>query len=131
MKPEKGKLYYPIVDKHGNAAYFLDQDKIHIYAWDGTPVAFVEKSAVFTFAGAHLGFYEAGWLRDLTGKCVGMAEAGRGGPNPPKAKHHEAPAEKKEPPEKPKLEDLPDRAPLRPAWSETSPADFFKAKKKK
>jgi len=129
MKKEgKGKNFYPLFDKHGKAAFFLDQDKIHVYAWDGSPVAFVEKEAVFTFKGRHLGWYEDGWLRDLEGKCVGFDNPGTGGPNPPRVKPHLAPpAEKKEPPEKPAIEKMPERPPRRAAWSEKSDRDFFKA----
>jgi len=129
---KKERHYYPIFDKNGKAAYFLDKDKIHIYAWDGKPVAFVEKSCVFNFKKKHLGFYDEGWLRDLEGKCVGFAEPGRGGPNPPKARPPaEPPAEKKEPPDKPEIKKMPDRPPRRPIWSPLSDQEFFKAKKPK
>lgn len=129
MKKEKGKNYYPIYDKHGRSSYFLDLDKIHLYSWDGKPAAFVEKSAVFTFKGAHLGWYDEGWLRDPEGKCIGYAEPGKGGPNPPKMKPPESPpAEKQEPPEKPVIEKLPDRPPRKAAWSELTEAEFFKKK---
>ena len=131
MKPEKGKNFYPIFDKHGKAAYFLDQDKIHIYAWDGAPVAFVEKGAVFSFKAGHLGWYDEGWLRDREGKCVGFVESGKGGPNPPKEKpHHVPPAEKKEPPEKPSIEQLPEKPPRRAAWSALSDAELLQGTKK-
>ena len=126
--PDKKKLdYYPFHNKSGKANYYLDGDDIHIYSWEGDPVAFVERTAVFTFDKTHLGWYEGGWLRDKAGKCVGMIEpGGKTGPNPPKAKHREAPAEKKEAPDKPEIEDLPDRPARKPVWSDLGDKDFFK-----
>ena len=129
---KREKLYYPIFDRKGKAAYFLDKDKIHIYAWDGTPVAFVEKGTVFNFKKKHLGFYDEGWLRDQEGKCVGFAEPGRMGPLLPRTRAPaEPPAEKKDLPIKPELKDLPARAPRRPVWSLISDQEFFKGKKTK
>jgi len=131
MDPDKKdkKHYYPIFNKKGKAAYYLDQDKVHIYSWDGKPQAFVEKGAVWSFKQQHLGWYDEGWLRDLSGKCVGFSEAGKGGPNPPKTKPpSDPPADKKDQPEIPDIKDLPDRPPRRPVWSELSEEDFFAGK---
>ena len=124
------KHYHPIFDKKGKTSYYLDQDKVHIYSWEGEAVAFVEKGAVFSFKKKHLGWYDEGWLRDLDGKCIGCTEPGKGGPNPPRAKHPaEPPAEKKEPPEKPEITETPERPVRKPMWSEFSEADFFAGKK--
>ena len=106
MEEKKEKHYYPIFDRKGKASYFLDQDKIHIYSWEGRPVAMVDKGAVFTFKKKHLGWLDEGWLRDLSGKCVGFTEPGRGGPNPPKTRPPaDPPAEKQGPPETPEIEE--------------------------
>ena len=128
-KKDKKRDYYPFFNKKGRARYYLDGDKRHVYSWDGEPVAFVEKTAVFTFDQTHLGWYDDGWLRDVSGKCVGMVEpGGKTGPNPPKAKHPDPPADKKEPPEVPEIKDLPQRPPRKPVWSDQSDVKFFKGK---
>ena len=130
MPEKKDRDYYPLINKKGKANFFLDSDKIHIYSWEGEPVAFVEKGAVFTFDKKHLGFYEEGWLRDKNGKCVAMVEpAGPMGPNPPKTKHREPPGEKKEAPPLPEIKELPPKPLKKAAWSNLSDKDFFSGKK--
>lgn len=131
MDDKKTRLYYPVFNKNGKAAYFLDKDKIHIYDWDGKPAAFVEKGAIFNFKKKHLGWYDEGWLRDPDGKCVGFAEPGKGGPNPPKTKTADPPADKKEPPDIPEIKEIPARPPRIPIWSLLSDQEFFKGKKVK
>jgi len=128
-KKDKKRGYSPFFNQKGKARYFLDGDGRHIYSWDGEPVAFVEKTAVYLFDKTHLGWYEDGWLRDPDGKCVGMVEpGGKTGPNPPKAKHPDPPAEKKEPPEISEISETPKRPPRKPVWSALTDADFFKGK---
>lgn len=133
MEQKKDKKHYhPVFNKKGKASFFIDQDMIHIYSWDGEPVAFVEKGGVWTFKKDHLGWYEEGWFRDEDGKCVGFIEIalGRGGPNPPKTKHPaDQPADKKDMPDQPEIEETPDRPPRKALWSETSAAEFFSGKK--
>jgi len=130
-KKKKKLDYNPFFNKSGKANFFLDGDDIHVFDWDGKPVAFVEREAVFTFKGAHLGWYGDGWLRDKNGKCVGMIEpGGKTGPSPPKARRPDPPADKKEPPDKPEIKDHPGRPPRKPVWSEIGDKAFFAGKKK-
>jgi hypothetical protein len=130
METKKDKLHYhPIHDRKGNAAFYLDQDKIHIYSWAGEPVGFVEKGAIFTFKAKFLGWYDEGWIRDQDGKCVGFTEPGKGGPNPPAARHPDPPPDHQEPPEKPEIRETPGRPVRRPLWSSLSDSEFFAAKK--
>ncbi len=128
MKSDKDtKNFYPVYNQKGKASFFLDQDKIHVYGWDGTPVVFIEKGAVINYRGEHMGWYDEGWFRDTSGKCVGFSELGKGGPNPPKTKTpEEPPAEKQEPPEKPEIKDLPPRPPRKAVWSDIKDTEFFK-----
>jgi len=128
---DKGKNYYPIYNKKGKASYYVDHDKIHIYDWAGNPLCFVEKGAIFNFNALLLGWLDEGWVRDREGKCVGFVESGPGGPNPPRTKTPTSPpAEKKEPPEKPAVEPLTERAPRRPVWSALSDAELFSPRKR-
>ncbi len=130
MEPKKDKLHYhPIHDRKGKAAFYLDQDKIHIYSWAGEPMAFVEKGAIYTFKAKFLGWHDEGWIRDQDGKCVGFTEPGKGGPNPPAAKRSDPPPDHKEAPEKPEVPDTPPRPVRKPVWSNLSDVEFFAAKK--
>ncbi len=128
MKPDKdSRLFYPIFNHKGKASFFLDQDKIHVYAWDGAPVAFIEKGAVISFAGEHTGWHDEGWFRDKDGKCVAFSEPGTGGPNLPKTKTpDEPPGEKQDPPEKPEIKELPSRPPRKAVWSDIKDSEFFR-----
>lgn len=130
MKPDKdSKHFYPIYNEKGKASFFLDRDETHVYAWDGTPVAFIEKGEVVNFKGEHLGWHDEGWFRDSSGKCVAFSEPGKSGPNPPKTRPPEdPPADKKEPPEKPEIKDTPPRPPRKAVWSQIKDTEFFKSK---
>lgn len=57
-------------DLHGRPIAYLCDDNIHIYLFDGKPVAYLHNSTVYGFNGHHLGWFEKGWIRDLQGYCV-------------------------------------------------------------
>jgi hypothetical protein len=130
MEPKKDKLHYhPIHDRSGKARFYLDQDKIHIYSWAGEPVAFVDKGAIFTHKARFLGWYDEGWVRDPDGKCVGFTEPGKGGPNPPAARHADPPPDHQPAPAKPEVQEPAGRPVRKPIWSNLSDAEFFTAAK--
>ena len=127
MDKKKRKNYNPIFNKQGKANYYLGPEMKTAYNWEGDPLAIVEKGAVMTFKGKHLGWFEDGWLRDMKGNCVGFCEpTGKGGPNPPKAKYGDPPADKKEAPDRPEVGELPKRPPRRAIWSDITDKSFFK-----
>ncbi len=41
-----------------------------IYLFNGKPVAYIDGNAVYGYNGKHLGWYDNGWIRDLSGCCV-------------------------------------------------------------
>ena len=52
--------------------YLAYDDENTFYLWDGTPVAYLEShNEIYGYNGKHLGWYENGVIRDLTGKIVG------------------------------------------------------------
>ncbi len=124
--------FYPVFNKSGRSGYYLDKDKTRIWSWEGKPVGFVEKGAIFNYKKQHKGFYLDGWVRDKEGKCVGFVEPGKGGPNPPKTRlPADPPAEKPEPPDIPEIEENPDKPPRRPVWSPVTDDEMFGASKTK
>ncbi len=132
MEQKKEKLFYPVFNRKGRANYLLDKDKTHIYSWEGKSAAFVDKGGVWSYDKTLLGFFDQGWFRDKSGKCVGFSEPGRGGPNLPRERPpHEPPAQRGDPPEMPQIDEHPGRAPVRPLWSELSDKEFFEPPKKK
>ena len=58
-------------------------DEGHIYLFSGKPVAYLSGTAVYTFAGRHIGWFDNGWIRDLGGYAVFFTSAARGGPLKP------------------------------------------------
>ena len=58
-----------LFDRNGRPKAFCD-DGTHIFLFSGEPVAYFYGDAVYTFKGKQLGWFEAGWVRDMQGKCV-------------------------------------------------------------
>jgi len=70
-------------DKHGHAVAYVDEDKESIYMRDGTPVAWLSESGVYTYGGKFLGWLYEGWIFGLDGKCVLFTERAQPGPVKP------------------------------------------------
>lgn len=53
-----------LFDREGAAIAYIDtNDELTIFLWDGTPVAYLEKSTIYGFNGKHLG-----WLKEEVGQ---------------------------------------------------------------
>ena len=65
-------------DSHGKAIAYLHDDGIHIYLFNGRPVAYLYGDAVYGFNGHQFGWFEDGWIRDLNGCCVFFTENATG-----------------------------------------------------
>ena len=63
-------------DMHGQAVAYIDDDKQSIYMWDGTPVAWLWGTGIYTYRGKLLGWFFDGWIFGLDGKCVLFTERG-------------------------------------------------------
>ncbi len=70
-------------DKHGHAVAYVDEDKVSIYMRDGTPVAWLSDSGVYTYGGKFLGWLYEGWIFGRDGKCVLFTERAQPGPVKP------------------------------------------------
>jgi|SRR5579871_2692878 len=70
-------------DKHGCAVAYVDEDKVSIYMRDGTPVAWLSESCVYTYGGKFLGWLYEGWIFGADGKCVLFTERAQPGPVKP------------------------------------------------
>jgi hypothetical protein len=66
-------------DKHGQAVAYVDDDKESIYMRDGTPVAWLSESGVYTYRGKFLGWLYEGWIFERDGKCVLFTERAQTG----------------------------------------------------
>lgn len=66
-------------DKHGHAVAYVDEDKVSIYMRDGTPVAWLSDSGVYTYGGKFLGWLYEGWIFGRDGKCVLFTERAQTG----------------------------------------------------
>ena len=65
-------------DSHGKAIAYLHDDGIHLYLFNGRPVAYLYGDAVYGFNGHQFGWFEDGWIRDLNGCCVFFTENATG-----------------------------------------------------
>lgn len=70
-------------DKKGAPIAYLQDDGIHIYLFNGKPVAYLYENTVYGFNGKQFGWFEDGWIRDLRGYCVFFTENTTGGPSKP------------------------------------------------
>ncbi|WP_299599451.1 4-fold beta flower protein [uncultured Microbulbifer sp.] len=59
------------------------EDGIHIYLFTGQPAAYLSGNTVYAFSGAHIGWFEDGWIRDTRGGCAFFSESAKGGPVKP------------------------------------------------
>lgn len=68
---------------NGQAIAYCEDDA-HIYLFTGEPVAYFYEDAVYGFNGHQFGWFEKGWVRDLSGACVFFTEDANGfGPMKP------------------------------------------------
>lgn len=93
------------------------EDDIHIYLFDGTPVAYIDGDSIYAYSGIHLGGFLNGWIRDHGGNCMFFNEESTGGPSKPFKKFKPFKGFKEFKPFKP-------FATL--TWSDHSSEDFFK-----
>ncbi len=77
---------YPVFfNQTGRHIAWLDDDSEFptIYLFDGTPVAWIADGVLYDHTGAHLGWYESGWLRDPDGDIVFFSTEAVGAPVKP------------------------------------------------
>jgi len=65
-------------DKTGRPVAYTEDD-VHIYLFNGRPVAYFHEQSIYSFQGDHLGWYKNGWIRDNSGRCVFFTEETAGG----------------------------------------------------
>lgn len=64
-------------NQHGKPIAY-SKDGIHIYLFNGTPVAYFHRESVYGYNGKHLGRFVNGWVRDNNGYCVFFTEEATG-----------------------------------------------------
>lgn len=64
-----------LFDNSGTAtAYIADDREETIYMWSGEAVAYLKQEHVYGFNGKHLGWFDAGVVRDSGGSAVGYVK---------------------------------------------------------
>jgi hypothetical protein len=69
-------------DRTGRAVAYSSDGK-HIFTFDGSPVAYLDRGSVYSYSGSHMGWFVDGWVRDDSGHCVFFTQTARGGPVKP------------------------------------------------
>lgn len=69
-------------DGEGNPVAYSD-DGQHVFSFSGRPVAYLSQNSVYSFTGAHLGWFEGGLVRDNSGDVVFFTDGATGGPLKP------------------------------------------------
>jgi hypothetical protein len=59
------------------------EDGVHLFAFNGHAVGYIEKDSVYAYNGRHLGWIEDGWIRDHVGEGVFFTDEATGGPEKP------------------------------------------------
>jgi hypothetical protein len=77
---ELGHTYY---DRTGKPVAYLDDDEVHIYAFDGRPLAYLSGEHVYDFGGKFVAWNSDGWLRDTDGHALLSTDHSQGGPTKP------------------------------------------------
>lgn len=115
-------IYY---DQVGVPSAYSD-DGVHIFLFNGAPVAYIEGDSIYAFYGTHLGWLIGGWIVDHEGDHVFFTEVA--GPGPVKPLKELAPL--KELKELFPLKDVKELKPLQPVigldWSPLTLEAFFR-----
>lgn len=101
------------------------QDGTHIFTFEGQSVAYLDGDSVYSFSGKHLGWFEAGWIRDNAGHCVFYTSDARGGPIKPVRRIKPVKSVKRIQPVKSVKSVRPVKAVKSLAWSDLSGGQFF------
>jgi hypothetical protein len=101
-------------------------DNTTLYLWSGRPAAYVVDNVVYTFAGRHLGWFDAGWLTDRANKPALFTPDAAGGPRKPAIRQMgPMPGQPQQIP----VKAMASRPPARPAlgrdWSARTNATYF------
>lgn len=111
-------------DMLGRPVAYAD-DGVHIFLFSGMPVGYLDSGSVWSYAGAHLGRFDDGWIRDNGGDAVFFTDNSSGGPLKPLKQLKPLKGLKQLKP----LKSLRQMAPLRPSntlgWSPLSGSQFF------
>ena len=67
-------------NQQGRPVAYIDDDDQSIYLWDGSPVAWIDGDAIYSYSVRFLGWLWDGWVRNLDGDCVFFTEFASGGP---------------------------------------------------
>lgn len=112
-------------NSYGAPIAYLDSDGVHIFGFDGTPLGYLKNEKVYNFEGRFLGWFENGWLYDLTNSPTFFTEEAKGGPLKPLKQLKPLKGLKQLKP----LKGLKELTPLKPLrslnWSEFSDEMYF------
>ena len=111
-------------DAHGRPTHYSPDDE-HLYSWDGRPAGYLTDSAVYTFTGRFLGWFENGWLRDRANRPVLFSRAAIGGPLQPERRLPALRAQRHVRPLKGLRETRPEKPCAVRDWSRLSASAFF------
>lgn len=114
-----------LFDSNGNPVAYAEDDE-HIHTFNGRAVGYISDGSVYSYSGAHLGWFENGLIRDQNGDVVFFSPGSSGGPLKPFMQLKPL----KDLRELRPLKGLRELAPLRPlstaSWSTQSGAQFFR-----
>ena len=60
-----------IYDRRGTPLAYVAVGGV-IYGFGGSPIAYVYRARTWTFPGEQVGWFDQGWLRTLSGACIGF-----------------------------------------------------------
>lgn len=63
--------------------YAYSEDGIAIYAFDGTPIAYIDDDSIYHYDGRHVGYFHSGAVLDDYGNTLLFTDGATGGPMKP------------------------------------------------
>jgi hypothetical protein len=69
-------------DQNG-APVAYSEDQLHIFLYNGKPVAYFDENSIYSFSGKHLGWYKDGWILDHDGNAAFFTDHAQGVPLKP------------------------------------------------
>tara|TARA_R110002167_G_scaffold7267_1_gene34184 strand:+ start:2067 stop:2426 length:360 start_codon:yes stop_codon:yes gene_type:complete len=114
-----------LYNKHGEAVAYINDDREHIYLYDGSPVGYLKKEYLYNYSGRYLGWINNGWFYDRQGKTTFFTSDSTGGPTRPTRKTRPTRSTRRTRPTKSTRETRPTRPTLSLSWSQFTGSDYF------
>ncbi len=117
--------YIAFYDRFGKPVAWLDDNTNTIYYYNGRPVAWLQDKYLYGFSGRFLGWYENGWINDLSNRPIFFDNHAVGGPTKPTRQTRPTRGTRQTRPTKGTRQTRPTKPTKSLSWSQLNANQFF------